>query len=1043
MKHLYDYTAEYAARSPEKIAVSDERGAITYAQLDRKSSTVAARLAGMGIGPGDAVAVYVAYDKEIVTGTYAAMKAGGVYLPLEYTYPEERLQFMLEDSSASALLTHRPLWEEKPLNFPQDRVLFMDDEFEETEFLPTDPAPEDPAMILYTSGTTGRPKGVVLPHAMMVSLLNWAFIHEGTQLTEDSRAGIMSGLSFSATTLILYSPLMFGGSVMLVPEAARKDLALLYRFLKENGITHIFMATGLAATMAEHYDLSGINVFAGGEKLRNFRAFSQETRLINTYGCTELGAVLSAGIRGDESIIPVGRLDPGSEAMITDENLHPVQTGEVGELLIHNSRMALYYLGLPGQTKEKWVEIGGKRWYRTGDRARCTEDGTYYILGRTDNMVKLRGFRVETGEVEAQISKAAVLLGHSITNIAVVVRSVNGIDHLACYYESETELNREAVSAEISRTLAGYMVPDIWVRMDAMPRNANGKIMRAELPQPKSRVSTAGTVFNEAEARTVEAAAAVLGIRSYISPDDGFAELGGTSLKAMELATALQTMGISVSSSQILKLNTLRTIASEAEIAYERFWSDEEYSRITEDFSSREEEIEKVLPITEAQDELLFTRLIFPDNSSSVPVFMFDADSYLSENELRDAFDTLSAEFEELRTAIVFRKVSVIQQVITNRRIPIRMADLPEGDYAGLNGILASLKNKNYDLQKESRVQITCVHVGKESFLLVLDTMARADLPSAQRYLGRLFEILEKSHPEDESISLWKSIFEKNLSAEIERDAKNERKVSRKKLKHEIEERTPPQNKIHIYSECPGKKKIVFVHTGNTGSEVYYGLAERIRDDFSFAVIEPFNLYHNREAVYGIKNIAARYVSFLKEVQPQGPYILGGWCYGGIIAHEMACQLQAQGEQVDYLILLDAHVTVDEETRKAAEAMHSAINREYFETCSVFNEMRNRGMLEALITNSQQVGHDMTTHIPSHYEGPCLYFKPQVLPEVIPERARRYWVKIMTEFRAGGFEDYCSRDQLSVIYTPSEHDLMMDSKSLDIIVPQIWHALLG
>ena len=174
MKHLYDYTAEYAARSPEKIAVSDERGMITYAQLDRKSSTVAARLAGMGIGPGDAVAVYVAYDKEIVTGTYAAMKAGGVYLPLEYTYPEERLQFMLEDSSASALLTLRSLWEEKPLNFPQDRVLFMDDEFEDTEFLPADPAPEDPAMILYTSGTTGRPKGVVLPHAMMVSLLNWA-----------------------------------------------------------------------------------------------------------------------------------------------------------------------------------------------------------------------------------------------------------------------------------------------------------------------------------------------------------------------------------------------------------------------------------------------------------------------------------------------------------------------------------------------------------------------------------------------------------------------------------------------------------------------------------------------------------------------------------------------------------------------------------------------------------------------------------------------------------------------------------------------------
>lgn len=1041
MKHIYDHTAEYAARNPDKIAVSDERGAISYGELDRKSGAIAAHLARMGIKPGDAVAVYVSYDKELIVGAFAAMKAGGVFLPLEYTYPDERLAFMLSDASAAAILTLRSVWGTRPLNVPEDKVVFMDDGWEETAFLPVDVPPEAPAMILYTSGTTGRPKGVVLPHRMMVSLLDWAFIHEGTRLTETSVAGIMSGLTFSATTLILYSPLTVGGTVMLVPEAARKDIDLLYRFMREKGVTHIFMAAGLAATMAEFYDLSGINVFAGGEKLRNFRAFSPGTTLINTYGCTELGAVLSARIRGNESVIPVGRLDPGSAAMITDEDLHPVKPGEVGELLIRNSRMALCYLGLPEQTKAKWIEIDGERWYRTGDRARCTEDGTYYILGRTDNMVKLRGFRVETGEVEAQIGKAAAQLGNEIKNVAVVIRNVNGIDHLTCYYESPQEAETEKIAKAISAVLAGYMVPDIWVRVDAMPRNANGKIMRAQLPQPESRVSAVGTVYSEAEARTLEAAAAVLGIRSYISPNDGFAELGGNSLKAMELATTLRTMGISVGSAQILKLNTLRDIAAAAEITYEKFWTYEEYCQVREDFASRGEKIEKVLPITCEQDELLFDQIIHPDDSSLRFVFMLQVNSFLTENEVRAAFDTVAAEYEQLRAAIVFHRVTVFQQVITDRKLPVRMVELPGGDRSGLRAVYHMLEKRPCDLQRESGVQVVCTHADGESFLFVSDAMAKLHMPFTARFLARAMELLGQFHPEDESIADWSSIFALGLD-DGDEPCPEAAESAKSRFIREMEKRAVPAGNIHVYSDQPGKKKIFFVHTGNTGSEAYYSLARRIRSDFSFSVFEPFNLYHRAEASYGIKNIAARYVEFLKKAQPEGPYILGGWCYGGMVAHEMACQLQAAGDTVEQLILLDSHVTVDKEARKAAEVMHSGTNEDYFRTSDLFAELRSRGMLEALVENSRHVGHDMITHVPSHYDGPCLYFKPETVPAASIGGAREYWVKMMTEYSAGGYEKYCSREQLTVVDTPYEHDLMMNSESLDIIVPEIYKALM-
>ncbi|MDO5444168.1 MAG: AMP-binding protein [Eubacteriales bacterium] len=1036
MKHIYDYLAEYAVKNPQKAAISDENGTLTYAELNEKSSALALRLAELKIRQGEPVAVYVPYVKELVVGTFAVMRAGAVYLPLEYSYPDDRLQFMLKDSSAGALLTLRSLWKERPLDFPEERVIYIDDEYGSVPSVSADVSPDAPAMILYTSGTTGCPKGVILPHTMMVSLMNWAFIHEGTELTEDSRAGIMSGLTFSATTLILYSPFMYGGTVLLAPEAARKDIDLLYVFLKENKITHTFLPAGLATTMAEHYDMSGINIFAGGEKLRNFRPLSRNTKLINTYGCTELGAIISAVIHGDEGIIPVGYLSRDTEAMITDENLCPVKIGETGELLVHNARMARSYLGLPEQTKAKWVDISGVTWYRTGDRARCTEDGLFYILGRTDNMVKIRGFRVETGEVEAQIGKAAVKLGITIRNIVVVVRNVNGIDHLTCYYESSDEADKNQLTEEISGALAAYMVPDIWVRMDVMPRNANGKIMRAQLPEPESCASAPGTVFNEAEARIVEATASVLGIKHYISPDDGFAQLGGTSLKAMELSTCLRSIGITVSSAQILRLNTLREIASEAEVAYEKFWTDEEYRRIREDFSSRGEEIKEVLPITPEQDEALFEMMIHPDQRGSRHVFMFQMDSLLTENELRDTLDTVSAAFKQLRSAIVYHKVTVFQQVITDRTIPLRIITLPEENRGGLKDIYHLLMTKYCDLQRESSVQAVCAHIGQESFLFILDLMADINMPSARRYIARIMDILSSHHPEDVSVAAWKEIFELNLGEQ--RNLLKER--AGEKILRTSKSRRQTEKDIHVYSENAGRK-IVFVHTGNTGSEAYYSLAARIGNDFSFSVIEPFNLYHLEEATYGISNIASRYVGTLLKHQPEGPYILGGWCYGGIVAQEMACQLQAAGKEVELLILLDSHVITDEETRRVAEIMHSGTDRSYFETCDLFEEQRAHGMLEALVENSRHVGQDMMTHVPSYYNGRCLYFKPEVIPAGAVGKKQDYWQIMTSEYDAGGYESFCAPEKLTVVDTPHEHDLMMDSESLDIIVPHIVAAI--
>lgn len=295
---------------------------------------------------------------------------------------------------------------------------------------------------------------------------------------------------------------------------------------------------------------------------------------------------------------------------------------------------------------------------------------------------------------------------------------------------------------------------------------------------------------------------------------------------------------------------------------------------------------------------------------------------------------------------------------------------------------------------------------------------------------------LQKRYPKDTSIADWRELFEMGLGEDRTADgtgAKEERTPLG------IHADVPPE--VCVYSQNSGPK-VVFIHTGNTGSEAYYQLAARIGSDISFSVIEPFNLYHPDEAVYGIDNIAANYVRILKRHQPTGPYILGGWCYGGMVAHEMACQLKAAGDQVRHLFMLDSHAVDTQPLREISRGLHDQVNRAYFETSPLFADLREMGMLDAVVTNAAHVSEDMMNYIPSHFHGEVTYFKPMVIPAGVAGDNRRYWERMM-QFSAGNYEKYCDADRLKIVRTPHEHDLMMDDASLDIIVPQLLEDVRG
>ena len=1043
MKLLHELISGFAEAFPEKTAAEDINGIMTYGELARRSADLAAQLFSVGFHDGDAAAVYVPYAKEILPGAVSALRAGGIFVPFDDSYPVQRLEYMLNDCKAKAVLTVRELWNRKPLNFPEDHVLFMD---ELTGAAGGHPACENltedsPAMLLYTSGTTGNPKGVLHSHGFLLHFLDYMKIHEGAEMNAHTRSGVISAVPFVGTQMFLLGPLAHGGTVCIAPEAARKDLNFLHQFLRQARITHCFVPTGLAAYLAEDCDISGILVFAGGEKLRPFHRHHPGNFLINIYGSTETSAVISKKIFGNEKSITVGHPHATTKARLVSGEMKDVQPEETGEMLISNSYMSRQYYNLPELSAEKWVQLDGETWFRTGDRARRTADGDYEILGRTDNMIKLRGFRIETGEVEAQIAGAAERIGGSIVGEVVVVKkTISGTEHLCCYYEAQQEMDSKIVSDEIAKYLADYMVPDIWVRMDALPRNINGKVLRNELPQPKQQRKNYGSLDNEIIARVVWTAADVLEIDEIISPEDSFASLGGTSLSALLFVSRLRDQGIRVSVGQVLKLNSLRKVADAAEVVWEQLWTPKELEKVQSDFAERGERIEKALPISPWQDDMLFDQIIHPDRVSIKDTVLIQLDSIISQDHLRAALDTMASENEELRAAIVYHGVTTIQQVITDRKIPLKVIEDGSFSENEMNDLRRQMLDTPMDLQFSSLMQVVAVHAGSETFLYILTHRIAFSKKKRRAYLARLMRTLRTMYPEDTSIRNWQEILEMDLPADdkdLQASAVGSIQTSETHLAPLVPGKKPPE--IYVYSENEGPK-MVFVHTGNSGSEAYYRLAERIRDQFSFAVIEPYNLYHPEDVRHGIREIASKYIEILKRYQPKGPYLLGGWCYGGMVAHEMACQLEQAGEQVRHLFLLDAHALDSQNLVTLSQSMGEDINREYFETCPLFAELREKGMLEAMLRNAGQVVEDMQNHRPSLYHGPVTYFKPCQIPAGVSRESRKYW-ETMMRFSAGNYEHYFLKEKARIILTPDEHDLMMEQSSLDIIVPEIRKAL--
>ncbi|WP_433240263.1 amino acid adenylation domain-containing protein [Streptosporangium sp. CA-135522] len=555
--------AAQVERTPDAEAVVCGGARLTYAELNGRANRLAHRLIERGVRAETPVAVLLERSADVVVATLAIVKAGGAYVPVHHSHPPERMSWVMADTAAPVLVTDRaPAFEHAAAvvrldEWPPEGS--APESFREPAFVPQyDPPvtahPDQLAYVIYTSGSTGRPKGVAVRHRDVLDLAfdrRWADSHR--------RLLMHSPHAFDASTYEIWVPLLNGGTVVVAPPG-ELDPAAIGDLVAEQRLTALFITTALFNLVAEEapgtFAALG-EVLTGGEAaspeaMRRVREACPDTVLGHVYGPTETTtyATYHRVSRVGATAPPIGRAMDGMRAYVLDGLLRPVPPGVPGELYLAGSGLARGYRGRPGLTAERFVACPyGGRMYRTGDLVRWSPDGELEYLGRVDQQVKVRGFRIEPGEIEAALSRHP-----GVAQVAVIAR-----DHRLVAYVVGTA-TAEELRRLAARTLPDYMVPSSVVSLDALPLTPNGKVDRAALPDPDVVVSSRGP-RTPAEELLCRLFAQVLGLER-VGVDDGFFDLGGDSIGVIRLVSRARREGLTITPREVFARQTVEALAA-------------------------------------------------------------------------------------------------------------------------------------------------------------------------------------------------------------------------------------------------------------------------------------------------------------------------------------------------------------------------------------------------------------------------------------------------------------------------------------------------
>ncbi|RSM55254.1 non-ribosomal peptide synthetase [Amycolatopsis sp. WAC 01376] len=531
-----------AAVLPDRPAVAMDTTTLTYAELNGEANRLARRLVAHGIGPERLVALAMPRSIEFVIAVLAVHKAGAAYVPVDPDYPEERKRQMLDDTSAHCLLS---LPGQDVTGAPV--VLSVEREPGRAEPNLADEdrngplRPDHPAYVIYTSGSTGRPKGVLVTHRGIPNLADDYVRRQ--KLGPESRLLAFASPSFDAAVAEFWPIWQAGGCLVLASAPDLVPGEPLGRLVRDQRITHVTLPPSALAPLEEAGGLpAGLTLLVAGEACPApvAKRWAVDRVMINAYGPTEATVAVTASepLTGEETP-PIGRPITGVRTYVLDDRLKPVEDGDVGELYTVGPGLARGYLRRAAATAERFLPdpFGGPgaRMYRTGDRVRVRSDGQYVFVGRVDDQLKVRGHRIEPGEVEAALLAVdgvaqAVVTEHENRLVAYVVGT------------GGTRVPADRLLPPLREQLPGYLVPDVVVGLPSLPVSPNGKIDRVALPTPEEEHAgrAAGREpLTPTEIILAELFAEVLGVSS-VGVEDSFFEIGGHSLLATRLVSRIR-----------------------------------------------------------------------------------------------------------------------------------------------------------------------------------------------------------------------------------------------------------------------------------------------------------------------------------------------------------------------------------------------------------------------------------------------------------------------------------------------------------------------
>jgi len=607
------------ASHPDAVAVVCGQDRLTYRQLDCKANQLARYLQGLGVGPNVLVALCMERSVEMIIGLLGVLKAGGAYVPLDPSAPKERLEFLLADIHAPALLTQS--WLVK--RFPESTcsVLCLDTAqeslaCESDEAVASDVEAQNLAYVLYTSGSTGQPKGVLISHQNLVHSTSARLAYY-----EEAVSGflLLSPYYFDSSVAGIFWTLCQGGTLCLPQEGFQMDLTQLATVISQERISHLLMLPSLYQLLLTEVDIQQLSslstIIVAGEAcslelVKRHAELLSSVSLYNEYGPTE-GTVWSSVYQCQEKeprqTIPIGRPISNVQLYLLNSFMQPVPIGEVGEIYIGGAGLAQGYLNRPDLAAASFIpnpfsEQAGARLYKSGDLARYLSDGNLEFIGRSDQQVKIRGYRIELGEIEEALSRHP-----QVQEVAVLAREDRTRDkQLVAYVVArQAEVTEEVLRSFLREHVPSYMIPAVFVWMEALPLTSNGKLDRRALPAPSHQRTELQQAYEPAstalQEQLVQIWQEVLD-RETIGIQDNFFDLGGHSLKATQVMSRVQqVLGVKVPLRSVFEEPTIAGLARAIEQEKKR--SEEGDQTPIQSSSRGEKQLEDLLAYVEDLSE--------------------------------------------------------------------------------------------------------------------------------------------------------------------------------------------------------------------------------------------------------------------------------------------------------------------------------------------------------------------------------------------------------------------------------------------------------